>query len=1208
MFDWMTSFDEWLLRTTCGGGALLLAGALAMTLTRQPVKRQRLGELSLMAALLVACIAALPAWWEPKKAFTKETTPNDLVVSVATPATNASLVLDASVQFLLSEAATINSFMPIAESSTIGSAATAPPILNTAPWFSWLQLLRFIGGMYLLVVLYMLGRCTIGYIGLWRYWHRRRPAPAHLHSLLEELEPDAIRRPRLGLCDWVHGPVSYGLWKPTILLPPSFCYSTEQREHLRWILAHELSHLQRRDPWGCLLLALGGALYFHLPWFWWMKKHVRLAQEFLADAAAAQLASAVKWAEYLVSLTTLETKPTLASGSATGVFDSPSDLYRRVNMLLNSRSPMDGRCPRWWTAAAAASFMALAGVTAGANPMADDSIRKEIIEEVYTEVQDDGKKFEAKPDGKKENAYRIVTTTANDSERTKKIDAAIAKIDASLKKLDSDDASVKTLKEVREMLVGLKTNALKLTSTSEFKPVEVKPLVKTLTKLRPDSTVDDEAIKASEGAKVRLKLAMEQLEKAKDAGTEAVNKELARAKAELAKAQAELDSLQMKRDVVERNKRIQAEVELQKNRAEKDSNEFRIRLKDEAEKVKSEAMEQAKKAKLQSEVAKTKALEFVRKAKDQQATATVSSKGRMGIITAKLNGDVASVVDLPEGQGLMIAKVNEDTPASKAGLKANDILVNFAGKPVPADEDAFREFVLKLPAGEHKAVVLRKGKKQVIVVNLGEVKQSLNLKDAVEVALSHDQALLLERGNRLADKEASALLSLEGVLKVADPKLDVISVGPGKLANLDGKLTLTTEGRTTTPILLATPRETVNIATPLDSGEPLKLTGKLVRLAQDQDVAQPAKPRLGIQFGPIPENVAAQIDVSEGQGMMVQEVIEGTVAAKAGFQKNDVLVTFGGKSVPADAEELSAMIRSAKAGKTEAVVLRKGRKSVLRFELPEVTESKPAAPAAPAKPAKPAAGQGAKEPVPPAKPAKPAKPGEQADKGKEKLNPNEFIFEGDMKAEDVAKLKEKMKKLQDGEDQTAEKGLKPDSGLGQRNNQQWQMSNNNGLVKINVKDNDAEINIEGKQNGTALDVSKIVYKSGDTTTTYKGVKDIKDAEVKEKVEAVLAKVKMGNNNMRFFRMPNNLNNFNNFNQFNNEEFMKQLEKNNQEIFKRLQELNKDGQFNFNFDNEEFQKQFPKMNEELQKQLQDLRRIREKAINGGKSNKDKNDDQ
>ena len=56
-------FDQWLLKSTLAGGVVLLIGTLWMAFTRQPVQRQRIGELALLAAILVAIPAALPSWW-----------------------------------------------------------------------------------------------------------------------------------------------------------------------------------------------------------------------------------------------------------------------------------------------------------------------------------------------------------------------------------------------------------------------------------------------------------------------------------------------------------------------------------------------------------------------------------------------------------------------------------------------------------------------------------------------------------------------------------------------------------------------------------------------------------------------------------------------------------------------------------------------------------------------------------------------------------------------------------------------------------------------------------------------------------------------------------------------------------------------------------------------------------------------------------------
>ena len=53
---------DWWLGTAIGGGLVLLVGCVLMRLARQPAARQRLGELAVFAALLVAGLRLLPAW------------------------------------------------------------------------------------------------------------------------------------------------------------------------------------------------------------------------------------------------------------------------------------------------------------------------------------------------------------------------------------------------------------------------------------------------------------------------------------------------------------------------------------------------------------------------------------------------------------------------------------------------------------------------------------------------------------------------------------------------------------------------------------------------------------------------------------------------------------------------------------------------------------------------------------------------------------------------------------------------------------------------------------------------------------------------------------------------------------------------------------------------------------------------------------------
>ena len=85
-------------------------------------------------------------------------------------------------------------------------------------------------------------------------------------------------------------------------------------------------------------------------------------------------------------------------------------------------------------------------------------------------------------------------------------------------------------------------------------------------------------------------------------------------------------------------------------------------------------------------------------------------------------------LDLPNGQGLgLLTDVPADSPAGKAGIKPNDILLELGGKPVPNNRDEFVTALKEIkPDTAVDVVVLRKGKKESVKgLKLPEAKEIL---------------------------------------------------------------------------------------------------------------------------------------------------------------------------------------------------------------------------------------------------------------------------------------------------------------------------------------------------------------------------------------------------------------------------------------------------------------------------------------------------
>lgn len=84
------------------------------------------------------------------------------------------------------------------------------------------------------------------------------------------------------------------------------------------------------------------------------------------------------------------------------------------------------------------------------------------------------------------------------------------------------------------------------------------------------------------------------------------------------------------------------------------------------------------------------------------------------------------------------------------------------------------------------------------------------------------------------------------------------------------------------------------------------------------------KPRLGVQVK----------GADDGPGVVVVEVVAGSVAEKLGLKEDDVIVEFAGKEVPADSAAFVRMVQGAKGGaKLDLAYIRDGKKTVKAVEL-----------------------------------------------------------------------------------------------------------------------------------------------------------------------------------------------------------------------------------------------------------------------------------
>jgi len=100
-------------------------------------------------------------------------------------------------------------------------------------------------------------------------------------------------------------------------------------------------------------------------------------------------------------------------------------------------------------------------------------------------------------------------------------------------------------------------------------------------------------------------------------------------------------------------------------------------------------------------------------------------RGWLGLIMQPLNRSYATYLGNPELEGILIADIEPDSPADKAGLRPGDVMLDFDGKKLAAEkEDDLNSFTLSVSQSEvgakKKLIIFRDGKEKTIEATIGE--------------------------------------------------------------------------------------------------------------------------------------------------------------------------------------------------------------------------------------------------------------------------------------------------------------------------------------------------------------------------------------------------------------------------------------------------------------------------------------------------------
>lgn len=102
-------------------------------------------------------------------------------------------------------------------------------------------------------------------------------------------------------------------------------------------------------------------------------------------------------------------------------------------------------------------------------------------------------------------------------------------------------------------------------------------------------------------------------------------------------------------------------------------------------------------------------------------------RGWLGVVIQEVTHELAKSFDMPTASGALVSQILPDSPAASSALQVGDVIVRFNGHPV-ATSSALPPLVGRVRAGQNANVeVMRNGKRETVIVNIGELPQDEEL-------------------------------------------------------------------------------------------------------------------------------------------------------------------------------------------------------------------------------------------------------------------------------------------------------------------------------------------------------------------------------------------------------------------------------------------------------------------------------------------------
>ncbi len=223
---------------------------------------------------------------------------------------------------------------------TLTSTRAAPLLPETSPgespWETAAAVLLYTGAIiWIATSLYLFTRLVMAVLFISHLGRRMPRAPSHVQAMCEDAARElGIKAPPVLAGSEIVSPLTAGIVHPYILLPLE---EASNRETLREMLLHELTHIARRDSlWG-LLRNLGTVMLPFHPLMWVLSFWIEVLSDYICDDYV--IAHRGDRRSYAMNIVMYSGRalPREELQMGVGLISLSSPLYRRIIRIMDTR-------------------------------------------------------------------------------------------------------------------------------------------------------------------------------------------------------------------------------------------------------------------------------------------------------------------------------------------------------------------------------------------------------------------------------------------------------------------------------------------------------------------------------------------------------------------------------------------------------------------------------------------------------------------------------------------------------------------------------------------------------------------------------------------------------------------------------------------------------------------------------------------------------